>query len=129
MAHRVVTFVEQLLADENDTGVAETLSLPGQRFGHLLFAVFDEGDGIAFDAQTKSMPPANQQPNGETLNSKVRGRVLTFRRSSGRRNRLAAADVWCLLPRPRDNGATLFCRRKRPAAHRQRRCTRRKERN
>ena len=71
----------------------------------------------------------NQQPNRETLNSKVRGAVLTFRRSSGRRNRLAAADVWCLLPRPRDSGATLFCRQKRPAAHRQRRCTRRKERN
>lgn len=62
---RVVTFVEQLLADENDTGVAETLSLPGQRFGHLLFAVFDEGDGIAFDAQTKSMPLSVVHPDAE----------------------------------------------------------------
>ena len=63
MAHRVVTLVEQLLADEDDSGVAETLALPRQRFGHLLFAVFDEGDSVAFDAQTKSMPP---EPTAES---------------------------------------------------------------
>lgn len=52
MFYRVVTFVEQLLADEDDTGIAQFLALSRKRPCHLFLAVFDQGDGIALDADT-----------------------------------------------------------------------------
>lgn len=57
-SNRVIAFIEKLLTDENDSGIAQLLTLPGKRPGHLLLAIFDQSDSIALDADAQAMPPA-----------------------------------------------------------------------
>lgn len=103
-SHRIETFIQQLLTDQDDTGIAQFQSLPLEGLGHLLLAIFDDGDSIAFNADTKPMPPV-QTANKPHIEYHPIGidrihQSLTFRRSSsGRQNQLESADFGCLRRR------------------------------
>jgi len=62
---RVVTFIEQLLADEDDTGTAQPLAPTGQRLRHLLLAILDECHGVALDTDTQPVPLSVVEANAQ----------------------------------------------------------------
>jgi len=76
---RIVTFVEKLLTDEDDTCAAQLHTLSGQRFGHLLFAVLDERDSVAFEAETQPVPFSVVNANSEVdLKRRTPGALVFF---------------------------------------------------
>jgi len=62
---RIETFVQKLLADENDARAAQLETLPGQWPSHLLLTVFDQSDYIPLDADAQAMPLSVVHPNAK----------------------------------------------------------------